>query len=65
MSVAEAQKALQVQDKILMSFPEIDRVFGKAGHRDHAHHFDAALCLVTGAHASDDTPGSPRLLLAG
>jgi Cu(I)/Ag(I) efflux system membrane protein CusA/SilA len=31
MSVAEAQKALQVQDKILMTFPEIDRVFGKAG----------------------------------
>jgi Cu(I)/Ag(I) efflux system membrane protein CusA/SilA len=31
MSVAEAQKALQVQDKILMTFPEIERVFGKAG----------------------------------
>jgi Cu(I)/Ag(I) efflux system membrane protein CusA/SilA len=31
MSVAEAQKALQVQDKILMTVPEIDRVFGKAG----------------------------------
>jgi Cu(I)/Ag(I) efflux system membrane protein CusA/SilA len=31
MSVSEAQKALQVQDKILMSFPEIERVFGKAG----------------------------------
>jgi Cu(I)/Ag(I) efflux system membrane protein CusA/SilA len=31
MSVTEAQKALQVQDKILMTFPEIDRVFGKAG----------------------------------
>jgi Cu(I)/Ag(I) efflux system membrane protein CusA/SilA len=31
MSVAEAQKALQVQDKILMSFPEVERVFGKAG----------------------------------
>jgi copper/silver efflux system protein len=31
MSVAEAQSALQVQDKILMTFPEIDRVFGKAG----------------------------------
>src|SRR3990172_90667 len=31
MSVAEAQKALQVQDKILMRFPEIERVFGKAG----------------------------------
>jgi copper/silver efflux system protein len=31
MSVAEAQKALQVQDKLLMTFPEIERVFGKAG----------------------------------
>ncbi len=31
MSVAEARKALQVQDKILMSFPEVKRVFGKAG----------------------------------
>ncbi|CAK0746632.1 Cation efflux system protein CusA [Gammaproteobacteria bacterium] len=30
-SVAEAQRVLQVQDKILMSFPEIERVFGKAG----------------------------------
>lgn len=31
MSVAEAQKALQVQDKLLMTFPEVQRVFGKAG----------------------------------
>jgi len=31
MSVAEAQKALQTQDKILMTFPEVERVFGKAG----------------------------------
>ncbi|MCC6748181.1 MAG: efflux RND transporter permease subunit [Deltaproteobacteria bacterium] len=31
MSVAEAQKALQVQDKLLMAFPEVKRVFGKAG----------------------------------
>jgi Cu(I)/Ag(I) efflux system membrane protein CusA/SilA len=31
MSVTEAQKALQVQDKILMTFPEVERVFGKAG----------------------------------
>jgi copper/silver efflux system protein len=31
MSVAEAQKALQLQDKILMTFPEVQRVFGKAG----------------------------------
>ncbi len=34
MSVAEAQKALQVQDKILMTFPEVERVFGKAGRAD-------------------------------
>jgi Cu(I)/Ag(I) efflux system membrane protein CusA/SilA len=31
MSVAEAQKALQVQDKLLKAFPEVQRVFGKAG----------------------------------
>ena len=31
MSVAEAQKTLQLQDKILMTFPEVERVFGKAG----------------------------------
>jgi Cu(I)/Ag(I) efflux system membrane protein CusA/SilA len=31
MSVAEAQKALQIQDKILKTFPEVERVFGKAG----------------------------------
>ncbi len=31
MSVAVAEKVLQVQDKILMSFPEVERVFGKAG----------------------------------
>jgi Cu(I)/Ag(I) efflux system membrane protein CusA/SilA len=31
MSVAEAQRALQLQDKILRTFPEVDRVFGKAG----------------------------------
>ncbi len=31
MSVAEAQNTLQIQDKILMTFPEVERVFGKAG----------------------------------
>jgi Cu(I)/Ag(I) efflux system membrane protein CusA/SilA len=31
MSVAEAQRALQLQDKILGTFPEVQRVFGKAG----------------------------------
>ncbi|MBI5060541.1 efflux RND transporter permease subunit [candidate division KSB1 bacterium] len=34
MSVAEAQKALQVQDKLLLSFPEVYRVFGKAGRAE-------------------------------
>ncbi|HEX7480570.1 MAG TPA: CusA/CzcA family heavy metal efflux RND transporter [Polyangiales bacterium] len=34
MSVAEAQKALQLQDKLLMTFPEVARVFGKAGRAD-------------------------------
>jgi Cu(I)/Ag(I) efflux system membrane protein CusA/SilA len=34
MSVAEAQKALQVQDKILLTFPEVRRIFGKAGRAD-------------------------------
>ena len=31
MSVAEAQSALQIQDKILRTFPEVKSVFGKAG----------------------------------
>lgn len=30
-SVTEATKLLQIQDKILKSFPEVERVFGKAG----------------------------------
>ena len=30
-SVTEAHKLLQVQDKILKGFPEVERVFGKAG----------------------------------
>jgi Cu(I)/Ag(I) efflux system membrane protein CusA/SilA len=34
MSVAEAQKALQVQDKLLLTFPEVATVFGKAGRAD-------------------------------
>ena len=34
MSVAEAQRVLQLQDKILMTFPEVARVFGKAGRAD-------------------------------
>jgi Cu(I)/Ag(I) efflux system membrane protein CusA/SilA len=35
-SVTEAQKILQIQDKILMSFPEVDHVFGKSGRAETA-----------------------------
>ncbi len=33
-SVTEAADLLQTQDKLLMSFPEVERVFGKAGRAD-------------------------------
>jgi len=32
-SVAEAQRLMQTQDRILMRFPEVERVFGKAAAR--------------------------------
>ncbi len=35
-SVTEAARLLQVQDKILKSFPEVERVFGKAGRAETA-----------------------------
>jgi copper/silver efflux system protein len=35
-SITEATKVLQVQDRILKSFPEVERVFGKAGRADTA-----------------------------
>jgi Cu(I)/Ag(I) efflux system membrane protein CusA/SilA len=31
MSVTEAQRILQIQDRVLRGFPEVERVFGKAG----------------------------------
>ncbi len=34
LSVTEAERLLQVQDRILKSFPEVDRVFGKAGRAE-------------------------------
>ncbi len=33
-SVTETERLLQVQDRILKSFPEVERVFGKAGRAD-------------------------------
>jgi Cu(I)/Ag(I) efflux system membrane protein CusA/SilA len=35
-SVTEAQKLLQVQDKVLKTFPEVELVFGKAGRAETA-----------------------------
>jgi Cu(I)/Ag(I) efflux system membrane protein CusA/SilA len=35
-SVTEAQRALQIQDKLLRSFPQVERVFGKAGRAETA-----------------------------
>jgi Cu(I)/Ag(I) efflux system membrane protein CusA/SilA len=34
LSIGEAQKLLQVQDKIIKSFPEVESVFGKAGRAE-------------------------------
>ncbi|HSP98760.1 MAG TPA: CusA/CzcA family heavy metal efflux RND transporter [Candidatus Dormibacteraeota bacterium] len=34
MSVTEAQRILQAQDRVLMTFPEVQRVFGKSGRAD-------------------------------
>ncbi|HVP50488.1 MAG TPA: efflux RND transporter permease subunit [Terriglobales bacterium] len=36
MSVTEASRLLQVQDRIIRSFPEVERVFGKAGRVESA-----------------------------
>jgi Cu(I)/Ag(I) efflux system membrane protein CusA/SilA len=35
-SVTQAQQVLQIQDKIIKSFPEVERVFGKAGRAETA-----------------------------
>ncbi len=35
-SVSESSKLLQLQDKLLMKFPEVSRVFGKAGRAETA-----------------------------
>ncbi|MGH7850384.1 MAG: efflux RND transporter permease subunit, partial [Thermodesulfobacteriota bacterium] len=34
MSITEAGRILQIQDKMLMKFPEVERVFGKIGRSD-------------------------------
>ena len=42
-SITEAQKLLQVTDRIIRQFPEVDRVLGKAGRADTQHRPGAAL----------------------
>ena len=42
-SVTEAERLLQVQDKILKSFPEVERVFGKAGRAETSDRSGAVL----------------------
>lgn len=34
LSASEAQRVLQIQDRVLREFPEVERVFGKAGRAD-------------------------------
>ena len=34
MSIAEATKVLQIQDRMLRQFPEVETVFGKAGQSE-------------------------------
>src|SRR4029077_15583444 len=36
LSVSQAQELMQTQDKILKSFPEVEKVFGKAGRAETA-----------------------------
>jgi Cu(I)/Ag(I) efflux system membrane protein CusA/SilA len=36
MSITEASRIVQMQDKVLRSFPEVERVFGKAGRAETA-----------------------------
>ena len=42
-SVTEAQRLLQVQDRIIKQFPEVERVLGKAGPRRDVDRSGAAL----------------------
>ncbi len=62
MSVTEAARLLQVEDRILRSFPEVERVFGKAGRAETAT--DAAPFSMTETVVvltpQDQWPKKPR-----
>ena len=55
-SITEAQKLLQVTDRIIKQFPEVDRVLGKAGRAGHQHRPGAALDARDGHHAEAAGP---------
>ena len=62
-SIAEAQKLLQIQDRIIKQFPEVERVLGKAGRAETStdpaplsmletiDHAEAASAVADGRHA--------------
>jgi Cu(I)/Ag(I) efflux system membrane protein CusA/SilA len=63
LSVTEATRLLQIQDRVLRKFPEVDRVFGSVGrgyqphrqladgHGQHHHHSQAAGAVAAGDDA--------------
>ena len=62
MSVTEASRLLQVQDKIIKSFPEVERVFGKAGRVESVPRwivegYGTLLAEVDEQFAEHDLPG--------
>ena len=66
-SITEAQTLLQVSDRIIRQFPEVDRVLGKAGRADTQHRPRAAVDAGDGHHAQAARPsggacrrGTPR-----
>ena len=57
-SVTEAQRVLQAQDRIITQFPEVERVFGKRESKAQlAQRTDAALAMVGLSHAAQKRPG--------
>ena len=46
-SVAEAQALLQTQDRVLKSFPEVERVFGKAGRAETSTEYNSPLSCTS------------------
>ena len=49
-SIEEAKRLVQAQDKILKAFPEVERVFGKAGRAETGGQQVVAAAVVGGQH---------------